>query len=234
MMKMVCVLLFWSVALGLWTAEGEPVCPSGLCKDSFSKYWMVESESPDYRVAFSGDTCEIIAPKGLTLWRKERMEGDVVIEYDACVMDEGKPGDRLSDLNCFWMASDPRYPDDIGAGMEWRKGNFLKCYSLQLYYLGYGGNYNSTTRFRRYDGNENGCTDEDDRPPVLKEYTDAEHLLEPNKWYHIKIQNDGGRVRYYINGELLVDYVDPSPLGFGWFGFRTTLSRTRIANFTFK
>ena len=29
-----------------------------------------------------------------------------------------------------------------------------------MYYLGYGGNYNSTTRFRRYDGNEAAVTDE--------------------------------------------------------------------------
>lgn len=233
-MKKICFLLSLCLTQGVGAGERETVRPSGLDRELFGTYWMVESESPDYRVTFSGDTCELLAPKGLTLWRKERMEGDVVIEYDACVVDEGKPGDRLSDLNCFWMASDPRHPDDIGARMDWRGGNFLKCYSLQLYYLGYGGNYNSTTRFRRYDGNEDGCTDEAARPPVLKEYTDAAHLLEPNRWYHIRIENKGGRVRYYMDGELLVDYVDPAPLDFGWFGFRTTLSRTRITNFSFR
>lgn len=45
---------------------------SGLDKSHFSKYWKVESESPDYKVSFSGDTCEIVSPKGLTLWRKEK------------------------------------------------------------------------------------------------------------------------------------------------------------------
>jgi hypothetical protein len=96
----------------------------------------VESESPDYKVSFiGGDTCELVAPKGLTLWRKEKMTGNTTIEYDACVMDEGRQGDRLSDLNCFWMAQDPK-AKDIWARMAWRSGVFTRCYSLQMYYMG--------------------------------------------------------------------------------------------------
>lgn len=216
-----------------WIAYAQPAGEvSGLDKKLFDKYWKVESESPDYEVSFSGDTCEILSPKGLTLWRKEKMSGNVVIEYDACVVDEGKPGDRLSDLNCFWMASDPQ-AKDIWQRMDWRQGEFLKCYSLQLYYLGYGGNYNSTTRFRRYDGNQAGVSDAAQRPGILKEYTDQAHLLKANKWYHIRLVNKGNRVQYYIDGERLVDFNDPRPLAEGWFGFRTTLSRTRITNFRY-
>ena len=36
------------------------------------------------------------------------------------------------------------------------------------------------------------------------------------------------RVSYYIDGKRLVDFRDTEPLTEGWFGFRTTLSRTRI------
>lgn len=161
------------------------------------------------------------------------MSGKVTIEYDACVVVEAE-GDRLSDLNCFWMASDPQYPDNIWKREKWRNGIFLNCYSLQLYYMGYGGNHNSTTRFRRYDGNEMAVTDAKARPAILKEYTDADHLLEANKWYHIKITNENNRVSYYINGVRLVDFRDAEPLTEGWFGFRTTLSRTRIANFHYE
>ena len=206
---------------------------SGLNARQFHKYWKVESESPDYKVTFRGDTAEIVSPKGLTLWRKEKMSGKVTIEYDACVVSEtGK--DRLSDLNCFWMASDPKHPDNLWKREKWRNGIFLNCYSLQLYYLGYGGNHNSTTRFRRYDGNEAGITDPQARPAVLKEYTDAEHLLKANHWYHIKITNENNRVSYYIDGKRLVDFRDAKPLTEGWFGFRTTLSRTRITNFRYE
>ena len=54
-------------------------------------------------MTFQGDTAEILSPKGLTLWRKEKMSGRVTIEYDACVVVE-KEGDRLSDLIAFgWL-----------------------------------------------------------------------------------------------------------------------------------
>ena len=231
-MKNIFPLLFLFITLGMnMNAQDNQV--SGLNARQFHKYWKVESESPDYKVTFIGDTAEIVSPKGLTLWRKEKMNGRVTIEYDACVVVE-KEGDRLSDLNCFWMASDPTCPDNIWKREKWRNGIFLNCYSLQLYYMGYGGNYNSTTRFRRYDGNEARITDPKVRPAIWKEYTDADHLLKANHWYHIKITNEDNRISYYIDGKQLVDFRDAEPLTEGWFGFRTTLSRTRITNFRYE
>ena len=179
---------------------------SGLNKRQFNKFWRVESESPDYRVTFRGDTCEILSPKGLTLWRKEKMRQDMTVEYDACVVDEGKDGDRLSDMNCFWLASDPK-AKDLWARAEWRSGIFVRCYTLQMYYLGYGGNHNTTTRFRRYDGDEAGVDDANRRPAILKEYTDADHLLKANHWYHVKIESKHGHTRFFIDGECIVDYL---------------------------
>lgn len=229
-MKNIVILLFLFASV-IANAQDNKV--SGLNARQFHKYWKVESESPDYKVNFLGDTVEIVSPKGLTLWRKEKMSGRVTVEYDACVVYETET-DRLSDLNCFWMASDPKYPNDLWKREKWRNGVFLNCYSLQLYYMGYGGNYNSTTRFRRYDGNEEGITNPEVRPAVLKEYTDTDHLLKANHWYHIKITNEGNRVSYYIDGVRLVDFRDAEPLKEGWFGFRTTLSRTRITNFRYE
>lgn len=196
---------------------------TGLDSKSFAKYWRVESESPDYKVTFNDGYCEILAPKGLTMWYRTPMEGDTVIEYDAQVVVEGDQ-DRLSDLNCFWMASEPA-GGDVFKRLKERGGVFKNCSTMQLYYVGYGGNSNTTTRFRRYTG--------DPDPAILKEYTDPEHLLEPNHWYHIKLVAKGATVQYWRDGELLVDYRDPEPLTSGHFGFRTTLSRTRIKNFTY-
>lgn len=223
------------------TAAGKPAhnsgttgagdAPSGLNSRDFKKYWQVESESPDWKVTFRGDTAEITAPAGLTLWRREKMKGDVTVEYDACVVTE-HPDDRLSDLNCFWMATDPT-AKDVFANASKRKGVFLNCYGLRLYYLGYGGNHNTTTRFRRYDGDTRGITDAAFRPKVLREYTDSAHLLRPGKWYHVKITRSGRRTEYFIDGERLVDFRDADPLTEGWFGFRSTLSRTRITNFRY-
>ena len=209
-------------------AAGKSV--SGLNAKEFNKYWKIESEGP-CKVTFSGDTAEFTAPKGLSVWRKDKMSGRTVIEYDAQVVTEG-PDDRLSDLNCFWMASDPNAPDPW-KNLDKRGGKFVNSYALQLYYLGYGGNHNSTTRFRRYNGDARGVDDAEYRPAIIKEYTDADHLLKPGKWYHIKITHDGLRTQYFIDGERIVDFRDPAPLTEGWFAFRTTLSRTRLTNFSY-
>ena len=212
-----------------WLLASSVQAQSGLDARQFSRYWQVESESPAYRVSFQGDTCEILAPKGLTLWRKQKLKVDCAVEYDVQVVVEDS-NDRLSDMNCFWLASDPS-AKDIWKRAGWRNGIFTRCYTLQMYYLGFGGNYNTTTRFRRYTADGRGVDSVGYRPPVLIEFTDSAHLLKGNHWYHVRLQTVDGRTEMWVDGERLVSYLDPEPLTEGWFGFRTTLSRTRITNF---
>ncbi|MBP5772000.1 MAG: hypothetical protein J6W75_11740 [Bacteroidaceae bacterium] len=189
-------------------------------------HWCIEAESPQTRILLRGDTLDITSPKGLSLWWNRRIDAPCVIKYRACVVVDGGPCDRLSDLNCFWMSSEP------WTGLARRGGRFTESYRLQCYYLGYGGNHNTTTRFRRYDGDTLAVTDAARRPPVLMEYTDAAHLLCPNHWYDIRIEiYDYGRTCYFIDNQLLVDYTDPQPLLHGWFAFRTTWSHTRLTAF---
>ena len=201
----------------------------------FSVNWTIEAESKDTRVNhLHDDTLEIISPKGLTLWWNEKLEGNVKITYQACVMDEGKVGDRLSDINCFWMMQDPEHPDDIFNRQDWRNGVFGRNYSLNGYYLGYGGNGNTTTRFRRYDGNFEDFSNKNVRPDIITEYTDKDHLLKPNHWYNIRIVCRDERMQCYIDDKLLIDYTDKQPYTSGWFGFRTTESRVRLKDFSVK
>lgn len=192
----------------------------------------MEAEAPESRVIWHTDTAEIFAPKGLTLWYKEKMTGNVIIRYDACVVNNGREGERTSDLNCFWMASDPK-ATDVWERMAERRGVFTRCYALQLYYVGYGGNSNTTTRFRRYTGDERGIAEPAYRPGILTEHTGREQLLEPNRWYRIQLEAVNGRVRYLIDGQCLADWTDEHPLTEGWFGFRTTWSHTLLTNFQF-
>lgn len=205
------------------------------CHDIQAQEWKIETESPEATVTWKNGTCDIFAPKGLTLWFDQRMEGNTVIEYEAMIVADkrlravipsstnSKPQPRISDLNCFWMA------DKCGGC----GGRFLDNYALSLYYMGYGGNYNTTTRFRRYNGDARGVTDAEYRPRILKEYTDETHLLKANRWYKIRLEQIDGRVRYYSDDEMLVDYVDPQPLTSGYFGFRTTFAHARLRNFRF-
>lgn len=200
--------------------------------------WFMEAESTDSKLTILKDgTIDIIAPKGLTLWNKKKMKGNVRIEYDARIVVEENnemKWNRLSDLNCFWMATDPSIKGgSVLKKAKERRGIFINQYALSLYYVGYGGNHNKTTRFRRYNGNSKGITDVAYRPAILREYTDSNHLLKPNHWYHIILQQDNGHVRYWIDGECIVDYLDTTPLTHGYFGFRTTLSHAQLKNFSY-
>lgn len=200
--------------------------------------WAVETESKESKVSLTSDgTIDIIAPKGLTLWYKRPMQGNVIIEYDAQIVVEehnNNTWNRLSDLNCFWQASDPKQKDgSVLRGISKRKGIFANQYALSLYYMGYGGNYNSTIRFRRYNGDEKGIKDPSFRSAILREYTDPGNILKPNHWYHIRLEQHFGHVRYIIDGECIVDYLDIRPFYRGYFGFRTTLAHAQIRNFIY-
>ena len=209
-----------------------------LVKADILDHWSVEAESPETHVTtLSDSTIDIVSPKGVTLWYNECMEGNVIIEYDARIVvedDNSEPWNRLSDLNCFWMASDKhRESHNPLEGIPERQGIFVRQYALSLYYMGFGGNHNTTTRFRRYTGDERGITNAEHRPTILCEYTDSAHLLKKNHWYHIRLEQIDGCVRYIIDGETIVEYQDPTPLTRGHFGFRTTLSHAQIRRFTY-
>ena len=206
-------------------------CVDTLSEANFEKYWYVEAEDDSTEVTWGSGYVEFTAPKGLTVWRREKMKGDIRIEYEAEVVVE-REGDRLSDMNCFWKATDPESPDDIFATTGRRRGIFKNYYSLSLYYVGYGGNQNRTTRFRKYTADTLGIGDPAMRPEILMEYRDIQHLLQPNHWYRIEIECRGQKTTMSVDGQQIVDYVDLEPLREGWFAFRTTKSRTRMRNFS--
>lgn len=136
--------------------------------------WVVEDSSGKVEITCIGDTMDIVSPDGLSLWYKERLTGNYEITYRVQVVVENGSYDRLSDLNCFWGADDPRHPDDFFARSAWRNGEFKNYNTLDLYYVGYGGNDNGTTRFREYHGEYYGVDDAKIKP-ILKEYTDGGH-----------------------------------------------------------
>ena len=53
--KYLTIILLMTICL---TVQAQ----SGLNKRQFAKFWQVESESPEYKVSFKGDTCEILSP----------------------------------------------------------------------------------------------------------------------------------------------------------------------------
>ena len=133
----------------------------------------------------------------------------------------GGKNDRVSDLNVFWMATDSRSPADLFA--THRSGAFADYNQLLTYYVGQGGNTNTTTRFRRYIGRQ-------DTRPLLPEHDlkSLDVLLKPNQPRNIQLVAFGERVQYYDNGRLLFDFHDPAPYTRGNFAFRTVTSHIQI------
>ncbi len=191
-------------------------------EDDFSKtldtkVWKVEMEHQPNSSVFTKDGHLILDTQGgVTVWLNRLLKGNYVIEYTRTIEMDQKANDRLSDLNQFWMAKDPRQEN-----LFTRSGALASYDSLQLYYVGMGGNYNSTTRFRKYQGNGERT--------LLQEYADQDHMLLPNHTYTIRTVVLNGKVSFYVDGKLYFTYDDPTPLREGYFGFRSTKSRQSIS-----
>lgn len=183
--------------------------------------WVVE-QMPGGRVKATDGVLRIEDKGGCTVWLKQRLTAPVIIRYEAVVKKEG----RISDLNCFWMATDPTSPEDLFRPGHKRTGAFGTYDSLLTYYVGYGGNANTTTRFRRYAG--------DTTRPLLPEHDlrSPEYLLRAEQTYLIEIEVRNGTTTFRRNGETLFTYVDEHPLVSGWFGFRTVDSVIEIRRFS--
>ncbi len=181
--------------------------------------WVVEQQ-PGGSVAVEDGVLRILDKKGCTVWYKHPVEGPVRISYTVTA----NSTERVSDINCFWMASDLDHEADLFAEGHGREGAFAQYDDLQLYYVGYGGNYNSTTRFRRYLGRG--------EKPLLPGFdlSDEQYMIKPDKDYRIELVADGKKAQYYRDGELIFEYEDPNPLTKGWFGFRTVWSDLSISD----
>ena len=219
---------FATAALALITlagaAQGAPGCTAWgergalLHADDFrgplTGYVAEYARKPANRVANRDGRLTIDVDSGATVWLDKPLSGNVAISYTRRVVVAGGRNDRLSDLNHFWMARDPRNPNLFTRG-----GKFEDYDNLDLYYAGVGGNTNTTTRMRRYGGGER---------VLVQEHRDPAHLLQPNRDYRVEIHVYKGCTRVLLDGEELFNYRDPQPLLGGYFGFRTTWSHQTI------
>ena len=206
--------------------EGENVSAKLIYQNDFNDLldWKVE-QMPGGKADIINGKLEITDVSGCTIWNKNEFSGPIMIEYDVFIIKDGGPQDRVSDLNCFWMAIDPENPNNLFANSEKRGGKFSNYDSLKLYYTGMGGHDNTKTRFRRYVGNG--------EKPLLPEHdlSESQYLLQANTPYTIRIVSEGGTVQYYRDDLLVFDFMDTAPYTSGHFGFRTVNNHMTIDNF---
>jgi lysophospholipase L1-like esterase len=178
--------------------------------------WLPEYRpAPQAIIAARNGKLLMDLPGDATVWFKQKLKSNVLITYKRKMIMNGGPNDRLSDLNQFWMATDP-----ANKNLFTRDGTFKQYDKLSLYYVGIGGNSNTTTRFRKYDGKGERT--------LLAENSE---LLQPNKEYAIQIAVYKGCTRLSVDGNEYFSYRDPAPLREGHFGFRTTHSHQEISDF---
>jgi rhamnogalacturonan endolyase len=207
MKRFLTVLILTTICLSGTTQQHGSL----LLRDDFNALdttlWKVEiAPQPNSSVYVQNGNLVLDTKGGVTVWLNKKLSGNIRIEYTRKVMVKGSVNDRLSDLNTFWMARDLNNQD-----LFTRDGVLESYDSLQLYYVGMGGNTNKTTRFRKYQGTGERT--------LLKEYTDSAHLLKPNYTYKITIEVKGTTVSYAVDGE-----------DEGYFGFRSTKSRQMISD----
>jgi hypothetical protein len=222
------VLLPVACTLGPVSGVADPRFQIGgvIFSDDFHQglaQWTPELEKGGRVEAHDGEM-EIDVPAGCTVWFNPEITGPVLIEYDAICVKAGGPNDRVSDLNCFWMAQDARSPGGVLALK--RSGKFEDYNQLLCYYVGQGGNTNTTTRFRRYIGSAT-------TRPLLPEYdlSATQYLLTPNVKQHITLVACGSLIEYFRDGRRIFEYTDPAPYRHGWFAIRTTFNHMIIKNF---
>lgn len=204
-----------------------PACTAAkpLFRDTFTHGtgdYVIEMEKRGSVTATRG-VLDINTEGGCTVWLKKELTGPVEITYTVTPIKAAGTWDRVSDVNCFWMATDPRSPDDFFAAH--RTGKFSDYDELKTYYVGQGGNTNTSTRFRRYIGQR-------DIRPLLpqNDLHSPDVLLQPNLPLHLRLVADGTHIEYWCNGRRLFTLDDPAPYTRGYFGFRTTWSHLQIKN----
>jgi hypothetical protein len=202
-------------AIGMLALERE-AAERTLFRDDFVRFdpqaWAVEAEAASVAAARAeGGGLLLNAERGLTVWLRKQLLGHYEISFTRTVLADA----RLSDLNFFWEAQLPQGFTQSGKLEEYDK--------LRLFYAGIGGNTNSTTRFRYYDGSG--------ERKLLQEYTARDYLLKAGHPYRIRIAVDARGTRLYVDDKEY--FSAPGPLlGGGYFGFRTTQSRQKVEHFS--
>lgn len=216
-------LILLACVSGCVNKSAHPVLYDTDFTDPSMQNWIVETVDGSVRIN-QGDL-DIDVSQGCTVWFKQQITAPVRIEFDVTVVDANDPNDRVSDLNCFWMAIDPNHPNDIFANHENRTGAFDNYHAFRLYYVGMGGNSNTSTRFRRYPGTG--------QRPLLPEHdlSDASVLLQANQRISIAIESTDQGIKYWRDSTCLFDVTDNEPFQSGWFGFRTVHNHMQIHNF---
>jgi hypothetical protein len=137
-----------------------------------------------------------------TAWFTEEMEGDLLITYQAHILD---PVER-NNINLFFLGTASDGGDVLKVYLT---GSYPEYHKLPNYIWTFTWGH---TRLRRDPGFQ-----------LLSE--DKKTLPEPYTTYKLAVMIQRGLIRCFVNGRLIHSYQDPNPHRKGKLGFRTFHTR---------
>ncbi|HHW08923.1 MAG TPA: DUF4962 domain-containing protein [Firmicutes bacterium] len=168
--------------------------------------WVLEGTG---KIGVAGGALVVEAlNKDATIWHKQELYGDVLIEFTAHI----NPPLAAGNLNVFVYATDPLSGKPVYQGQ--RSGAYAEYHTLPLYIFTFTGDQPDRSdatgwvRFRKDPGFS-----------LLAENPNYKAIT--GRTYLVSILIEGGRFRYYLNEELVIDCTDPQPYRYGWFALRT-------------
>lgn len=196
-------------------------------QDDFSvlapRRWRIETQDPAGSAVYVEQQRLIMDTRaGMTVWLDRPLRGTYRIEFLRQVLVAGQANDRLSDMNLFWGAHEPGLA--TGQLQLKQRNGVLEAYdNMASWYVGMGGNGNSTTRFRWYDGSG--------ERHLLGEHLEADYLLEAGRIYRIRVEVTAEQTAYWVDDRLMFQQAREGRPTDGYFGFRSVWSRQAISRF---
>ena len=212
-------LLLWAV-LACDTFAQSAMAEENALLHWAGENWRVEQEAatPASSIKQKPDGSLFIqAHKGMTLWLLHPLAGNYTLTLDRTLLPSA-PACRLSDMNFFWAAHEPD-----GTLPRVRDGALASYNTLVLLYAGIGGNANTTTRFRWYDGSGARL--------LLQESTQPQDLLQAAHTYHFTLRVNKNTSTILMDGKKVFAHTLPAGPA-GYFGIRTVGSCQTLDHFT--
>jgi hypothetical protein len=193
--------------------------------DSFDNYWAEGGQAAwvaDNRLYHKADphipVDGAVGDEGgvSTIWCRTPFPADVEIRVKACVVSSQFGANNIN----LFLSYTPRAGETLWDTRDQRAdGDYAHYHDLEGYIYTF-------IRDWKYTG---GIEGEDlparyrmRRCPGFNLLTEKrEGLCEQEKVYDLKIRKQGGQLSFIVDGQLMLEAIDPTPLGGGYFGFRT-------------
>ncbi len=150
--------------------------------------------------------------EGLVLWLRKDFPSEMTLQFDLSF-------NNNRGIGVFFIAAKGINGEDILEGLQKRNGSYgqytqgsINCYGFSLHRFFPDGRHNAGSNIRKNRGFH------------LINHVEPDPVINDNQTYHVKIEKIGGRLRLWVDGDLIHDWKDDDKHGAilneGKIGFR--------------